>query len=163
MIRVALPALAAALLAGCATTTPAVPSTPPAEITYETGPCFGACPVYSVTVGNSGRPGVFDGKRFTKVTGTREFALQPADFNRFAVALADARAADQRAYEQGGANCKAMVTDMPSVSVTFREGSAAPRTFRFYYGCRDPQNAKLAEALRRAPELLPIAAFIGKR
>lgn len=140
-----------------------VPTTPLAEIIYTTEPCYGTCPVYSVTVSNRGMPGVFEGVRHTAVTGRREFPLQPADFNRFSVALADARAADPRAYESNGANCKLMVTDAPSVTVTFREGTAAPRTFRYYYGCRDPQNAKLAESLRRAPTLLPIVALIGKR
>lgn len=165
MLRILIPALT---LAACApmATTPAGP--PPAaeavsEIAYETAPCFGTCPVYRVTVRNDGRPGVFEGQRFTKVVGQREFALQPAQFANFALALAPARSANQADYEQGGANCKQVATDMPSVTVTFREGAATPQTFRYYYGCRGPENAAFAESLRRAPDALPIAAFIGKR
>ena len=154
----------AVLLTGCAPMMANSPSMPvPVEITYETGPCFGTCPVYSVTVTNSGAPAIFDGKRFTAVAGRREVPVADRQFAAFYDAIADARAADPKAYEQGGANCRQVVTDMPSVAITVREGTAEPRTFRFYYGCRDPQNAKLAADLRRAPTLLPIADLIGKR
>jgi hypothetical protein len=161
MIRMLLPF---ALLAGCAPTMATYPPLPePVEITYETEPCFGACPVYRVTVNNLGQPGTFEGKRFTAVEGTRSFPMTYRQFSAFYAALSDARAADSKAYERGGANCQMMATDHPGVSVTFREGQTAPWTFRFYYGCRDRQNAKLAEGLRRAPEALPIADFIGSQ
>ncbi|MES2339518.1 MAG: DUF6438 domain-containing protein [Pseudomonadota bacterium] len=151
-------------LAGCAQPMANFPSTPiPVEITYETGPCFGTCPVYAVTVNNLGAPAVFDGKRFTAVTGRREVPVSYRQFAAFYDAVADARAAAPADYQQGGAHCKQVVTDMPSVAITFREGSAAPWTFRYYYGCRDPQNAKIAADLRRAPTLLPIGDLIGKR
>jgi len=151
------------LLAACTTATPVVPPMPLAEITYETEPCYGTCPVYSVTVGNRGGTGTFEGRQHTATRGTLSFAVQPAEFNAFYLALADARAADPRAYAPGGANCRQQVTDHPGVTVTFREGSAAPRVFRYSFGCRDPQNARLAADLRRAPTLLPLAAMIGKR
>lgn len=158
-----LAALPATALAGCATTAPVVPAMPVAEVTYETTPCYGTCPVYAVTVSNRGEPGTFEGRQHTAVIGSRPVPIQPAQFNAFYLALVDARAADQRAYEPGGANCQLQVIDMPGVTVTFREGTAAPRVFRYSFGCGDRQNAKLAADLRRAPMLLPIAGLIGRR
>ncbi len=151
-------------LASCASSAvPVVAPLPATEITYETGPCFGACPVYMLTVRNLGRPSAFEGKRFAAVEGTRAFTVDEATFNAFYQRLRPTREAVQADYEGGGRNCQRMATDHPSVTVTFREGEAPPRSFRFYYGCRDPQNAALAESLRSAPDLLPIATFIGKR
>ncbi|RYY41862.1 MAG: hypothetical protein EOP59_11350, partial [Sphingomonadales bacterium] len=62
-------------LAGCART-PAPGAPPPAaavtQISYSTGPCFGACPVYAFTVQANG-DGSFEGKRFTQTGGTKAF------------------------------------------------------------------------------------------
>ena len=163
MIRVATASLLL-LLAGCAPRATAPASTPiPVEISYEIEPCFGACPVYSVTVGNMGQPGLFEGKRFTAVEGRRSFAVSPRAFQAFALALDEARMASAEDFAPGAARCKLFATDHSGVAVTFRHGSEAPWTFRFNYGCRDPQNAKLADSLRRAPTLLPIADLIGRR
>ena len=152
------------LVAGCAPRMANIPATPiPIEVTYEAGPCYGRCPAYSVTLASFGQPGVFEGKRFTAVIGRRDVPVTFAQFDRFYGALSEARGADARAYAVGGPNCQAYVTDQPTVTVTFREGSSQPWTFRFDYGCRDPQNAKLAAALRRAPTLLPIGDLIGPR
>jgi hypothetical protein len=133
------------------------------EITYETSPCFGACPVYAVTVRDGGRGGTFEGKRFTAIEGRRDFALTAAAFDAFARSLRALRTADPAAHVPGGARCRLQATDQSTVTVTFRDGDAAPRTVPFYYGCHDPENAALAKALRDAPKVLPIAAFIGAR
>ena len=151
-----------ALGACAADSRPAAIPAPASEITYETGPCFGTCPVYSVTVRSSGQ-GMFEGKRFTAVEGRREFTVDAATYTAFSRALAAARTADPTAYVPGGKSCRQQATDHPSVTVTFRDGSAAQRTFPFYYGCRDAGNAALATALRDATKTLPIAGFIGSK
>ena len=57
-------AIAVALAsAACATVPPAASAQ---SISYETGPCFGACPVFRVTVSPDGS-GTFEGRRFTAV------------------------------------------------------------------------------------------------
>ena len=90
-MRKAVVVLMAVALAGCAKTGTRPDGKPvPIEgdsITYETGPCFGACPVYSVTVRPDGT-GVFDGKRFTAVSGVRAFTLTKAQYDAFAARLA---------------------------------------------------------------------------
>ncbi|NWO68033.1 DUF6438 domain-containing protein, partial [Escherichia coli] len=60
------------------------------SIRYETGACFGRCPIYAVTVRPDGS-GVFEGKRFTAVTGERAFKLSRAQYDAFAAKLAPYR------------------------------------------------------------------------
>ncbi|UYY58232.1 DUF6438 domain-containing protein [Sphingomonas sp. S2-65] len=156
---------AALVLAGCASDQARPGGTPVAiegdSITLETGPCFGACPVYAVTVKPDGT-GVFEGKRFTAVSGERSFRLSRAQYDAFAGALAPYRPAsgDVR-YEMGSPNCGNAPTDMPSTEVRWTRAIGDGQKLHFYHGCRS-ENAALAQALRDAPGLLPIGAMIGK-
>ena len=59
-------------------------------IRYETGPCFGTCQVYAVTIGSDGK-GTFEGKRFTAVTGIKTFQATPAAYRVFTAKLAPYR------------------------------------------------------------------------
>lgn len=133
----------------------------PPSITYETGPCFGRCPVYRVTVSADGA-GWFEGQRFTAVEGGRRFRVTRAQYDAFATRLAPYRPRGSENISHGHARCRMAATDHPSVSVSWVSGRAADR-LAFYYGCRDAQNAAMARALESAPELLPIAAMIGAR
>lgn len=157
----------AMLLAGCAThgVVPSPGSAQPAEadtIAYETQPCFGACPVYTVTVSPDGQ-GTFTGKRFTAVSGERDFTVDRATYRHFAAALAPYRPAEGAAtYRSGSANCGPAPTDMPSVDVTWTDSIGATASLHFYLGCR-ARNPHLAAALAAAPDLLPIATMIGRR
>jgi hypothetical protein len=149
------------LLAGCATTGGA-PSQAAETIRYETSPCFGACPVYVVTVSSDGG-GTFEGKRFTAVTGERAFTVTPAQFAEFRRQLAPFRPTDgERRIASGEADCGSMITDQPSAAVTWSGGDAPPASLSLYYGCTAPDLAAMKTALRSAPEALPIAAYIGK-
>lgn len=173
MVRRALPlAIGAALaLSACSHggAKPAGPGTPPVaiegdSITYETGPCFGACPVYSVTLRPDGS-GVFNGIRNTAVTGERKFQLSPDQYKAFAAQLAPYRpASGEVRYSQGEPNCKQAVTDMPSVDIRWTRAIGDSQALHFYYGCRDTANRKIADALGSAIELLPpLEALIGER
>ena len=44
------------------------------SITFQTGPCFGTCPVYTVTVHSNGQ-GLFTGQAHTTVTGPQAFTV----------------------------------------------------------------------------------------
>jgi hypothetical protein len=132
-------------------------------ITYETGPCFGACPIYRVTVTERG-VGIFEGRRFTAVTGVRNFAVSRRQFSVFAAHLAPVRPANRRSVRyEGPALCPRMATDMPTATVSWRSTSGGAQTLTYYYGCDPEKNRTLAERLRTAPALLPIAAMIGPR
>lgn len=159
--------LAALALAGCAHRDIGGPV--PIEtdsITYETGPCFGACPVYSVTVRPDGT-GTFEGKRFTAVSGTRAFRITPAQYRAFAERLAPYRPAQaEKRYSPGEPGCEHAATDLPSVDVTWTRAIGDSRHLYYYFGCRhgiDRPEDPIAEALGSAPEALPIEALIGPR
>ena len=84
-------------LAGCVTTAAAA-GEQVESIAYETGPCFGACPVYRLTVNRDGS-GLFVGRRFTAVTGERRFSVTPAQYRAFVRQLEPLRpASGERLY-----------------------------------------------------------------
>lgn len=127
-------------------------------IRYETSPCFGTCPVYAVTITPDGK-GVFEGKRFTAATGTKTFNAGPATYRAFVAGLAPYRPPEnERLYQPGTPDCPNAPTDMPSVDVVWSDLSGGRQHLNVYYGCASQE---MREALRAAPGLLPIAAFIG--
>jgi hypothetical protein len=134
------------------------PATPVETIVYETGPCFGRCPVYRVTIDSNGN-GSFEGIRFTAVTGVRPFRAGPAQYRAFAARLEPIRPR-QGSMRYEGAICGPMITDMPSAQVTWRSLRGAQSLY-FYYGCAPQRNRAIAERLTSAPRLLPIGDFIS--
>lgn len=146
-----------AALAGCATGGVGGAASGPASISYETGPCFGACPVYKVTV-NADGSGVFEGRRFTAVEGHRSFRVTPGQYARLVAHLEPLRpASGSRRYS--GEACAMMATDLPSADVTW-EGPAGAQQLYFYHGCDMEKNRPIAERLNAVPDLLPIGEFI---
>ncbi len=127
-------------------------------ISYETGPCFGACPVFLVTVDSDGS-GAFEGRRFTAVTGRRTFRITPAQFRAFAARLEPLRPASGSVRYSGSPLCRSMATDLPSVDVKWRSRRGEQHLY-FYYGCDMQERQAMAERLRRATELLPISPFV---
>ena len=147
-------AIALGALPACAS---APPGTPVQTISFETGPCFGACPVYRLHV-NSDGSGIFDGIRFTAVTGTRPFRATALQYQAFARQLAPIRPA-RGSVRYAGETCRSMATDLPSAEVTWRSRRGTQSLY-FYYGCDMQRNRALAERLNAAPALLPIGDFI---
>jgi len=156
MKSVALLALALAALPATA----APPSTPVQTISFETGPCFGACPVYRLHV-NSDGSGTFEGLRFTAFTGTRAFRATPAQYRAFARRLEPLRPA-RGTIRYDGEACHAIATDQPSAQVTWRSRRGT-QSLHFYYGCDMERNRAIAQRLTEAPALLPIGDFIRPR
>ena len=150
----------AVLTAGCTT----VPNRPVAiesnSIAYETGPCFGACPVFRVSVSPDGS-GIFEGRQNTAVTGERRFRITPAQYRAFAAHLAPLRPA-QGSVRLSGEACQRMATDLPSAEVTWFSQIGNSQNYYFYYGCDMEKNAAIARRLRSAPSLLPIRELIGR-
>lgn len=146
-------------LAACATVPAAGSDRPVESLTYETGPCFGACPVYRVTVNRDGT-GLFEGRRFTAVSGAQRFTLTWAQFSAFARHLAALRPAQGERRYSGDA-CASMATDLPSAEVTWQAAGGERQLLYFYYGCDMERNQAIAERLRAAPDLLPIGDFIA--
>ena len=157
MERLAVHALLAPFaLAACTTTVPGAQAEL-RSISFETGPCFGACPVYRVTVRADGE-GRFEGRRFTAVTGERAFTMTSSQFDAFARQLAPLRPQEaERRY--AGEACEMMATDLPSTEVTWQDGQGR-HTLYFYHGCDMEKNRAIAERLEAAAELLPIGELV---
>ena len=148
LILAALPILAAA--------TPAAAQAQ--SITYETGPCFGFCPIYRVTV-NANGAGVYEGIRHVTVRGQRRFRLTPAQYRAFARHLEPVRPARGSIRYRGNSLCGPEATDQSSAEVTWQRGRARQSLY-FYYGCR--RQGAIGERLQRAPALLPIGPWIAR-
>ena len=133
------------------------PVTPVQSISFETGPCFGTCPVYRFHI-NSDGSGSFEGIRFTAFAGVRPFRATPAQYQAFARQLEPIRPA-RGSIRYQGARCRSMATDLPSAEVIWRSRRGTQSLY-FYYGCDMQRNRALAERLRAAPDLLPIGDFI---
>jgi hypothetical protein len=136
------------------------PATPVETIIFETGPCFGMCPVYRVVV-NSNGTGTFEGRHHTAVTGTRAFRLRPGQYQAFARHLAPLRPA-RGTIRYAGERCRSTATDLPSAEVTWRSRRGTQGLY-FYYGCDMQRNRAIAARLTAAPGLLPLAPLIGGR
>jgi hypothetical protein len=151
------------LLAAAAATLPATPAlaqrSTAGSITLETGPCYGFCPVYRVTVRADGT-GVYEGIRHVAVRGQRRFRLSPAQYRAFARHLEPIRPArGSIRYSTDAALCGPVMTDMPSTEVTWQRGRTRQSLY-FYYGCR--RQRAIGERLERAPGLLPIGPWIAR-
>lgn len=160
-----LPRSAMALLALSALATPSLlPAASPKaraaleNITYETGPCFGVCPVYRVTVSSDGR-GVFEGKRFTAVTGTRNFRVDAKTFAEFSRRLRGVRPVGE-VLLTGAPLCQAMATDMATIDVRWT-GGRKPAHLAYNLGCDRERYGWKANVLQKAITVLPVARFIG--
>jgi hypothetical protein len=136
------------------------PATPVETIVFETGPCFGTCPVYRVVV-NSNGSGTFEGRHHTAVIGTRAFRLRPGQYQAFARHLAPLRPA-RGTVRYAGERCRSTATDLPSAEVTWRSRRGT-RSLYFYYGCDMRKNRAIAARLTAAPGLLPIGDYIRPR
>jgi hypothetical protein len=151
----------ALLASGCMTTAGERPIAIESDsIRYETGPCFGACPVFSVSVSPDGT-GTFDGRQHTAVQGRRSFRISPTQYRAFSAHLAPLRPAEGSVRMSGEA-CRQMATDLPSAEVTWFSQIGNSQSYYFYYGCDMERNRAIAERLRSAPALLPIREMIGR-
>jgi hypothetical protein len=80
-------------------------------IRYSTSPCFGACPIYSVEITPAGEV-QFDGKQYTKVTGTQELKVDPSVYKKLQKELETYRPTTGANVKTTG--CTETATDHPS-------------------------------------------------
>ncbi|MDP3570501.1 MAG: DUF6438 domain-containing protein [Archangium sp.] len=91
----------------------AVTTTPEALVSLERTACYGACPIYAVSVLSDGTTR-FRGERHVKVTEPVEVKLEPA-------ALAKLKAAfETSGFEKWPDYTRTNVSDMPSVVLTYK-------------------------------------------
>lgn len=161
---------AALALAGCARADRPVPPSGPVaiegdSIRYEASACFGTCPIYQVTLRPDGT-GVFNGVRFTAVSGERAFKFSRAEYDAFAAKLAPYRPeSGTKLYTPADKkNCAQAATDLPGVEITWTRAIGDSQKLSYYFGCDMDKNQDMAEAVGSAPEAVPaLDALIGPR
>lgn len=151
--------VAAGLLASCAQA-PSAQSAPqvPETIEFATTPCFGSCPVFSITLSSDGK-GRYEGGRFVARKGAHEFTVTPAQMDAFLARLKPFRPRGEVRYDYG--NCSVPVsTDSPSVEVRWKSGDRDD-SLHWYLGCRDPRLIAIQPDLYDAWKVLPLDDLVG--
>lgn len=157
--------LLAASFAGCSASSPASPTGPiPSasdSIELGRGPCFGTCPIYTVTVRGDGRVR-FVGERFVEQTGVHTRTVDAADVAALFAAAdrieffdlpADITPANEAACGS------AWTTDMPSATVAI-DWAERDHDVHHYHGCpRAPDRLTAFE--ERIDEVADIAEWVG--
>lgn len=107
-------------------------------VTLHRGPCFGRCPLYSVTLRADGSAN-WDGERFVDRLGPHEGRVHPDDFARLARFLARVRFLEWEPEHLGGA------TDLPDFVLTVQAGDHSHRVRQ--NGTDEPPDFWVAAAL----------------
>ena len=136
-----LQAAAFSLVAACARPSPPASSTDAAQapadsvhVMLERGPCFGACPVYTVTLEGSGAV-LFEGRRFVADSGISTATVpRPRVDSLIAELVAGGYFDFADRYRAGEPGCKQYATDLPSVITEVRVGSRRKR-IEHDHGC----------------------------
>jgi hypothetical protein len=161
----AIPPLATlATLAACGRPPARAPQADPApaegHISLERRPCFGACPVYTVTLERSGEV-MFQGQRFVADTGTFAGSIPAARADSLFREL-DAAGwfafADR--YGAGEPGCERFATDLPSVVTEVRMDGRAKRV-EHDYGCTGAP-AQLEALERRIDVVAGVRRWVGR-
>jgi hypothetical protein len=154
--------LPAILLAPLAASCAHVPAEAEVEsIRFETEVCFGRCPIFAFEVQPDGT-GTWDGKDFVAEKGAKGFTVAPDRFDAFRQRLAPFRPAQSVTY--GPDRCDGpLVTDNPSVVITWTGEDGTETTLDWYLGCRQPGLAEHQDAIYEAWKELPaIVDFLGE-
>jgi len=123
------------LLSSCAGQSEPTPLPADTEIFLQRGPCFGGCPVYSVTIQADGTV-IYQGTRFVEQTGEVRSSISQADLQRLVEAFDEARffKFKDRYNEPRGFTCREFRTDAPSV-ITSITIDGTSKQVNHYTGC----------------------------
>ena len=129
-------------------------------ISLERTPCYGTCPVYTVTITGTGAVR-FVGTRFTTQVGEAAADIPPARVDSL---LAELRAGGYfelaDAYVAEAPACGRYSTDSPTV-ITSVEAHGVRKEVRHDYGCGGAPQA-LAGLERRIDEVAGVARWTGR-
>jgi len=136
------------------------PAAAQGHLSLERRPCFGTCPVYTVTLERSGAV-VFEGRRFVADTGTHTGSIPAARADSLFRAL-DAAGwfsfVDR--YAMGEPSCQHFATDLPSVITEVRMDGRVKRV-EHDYGCTDAPPA-LEQLERRIDEVTEVGKWVRR-
>lgn len=123
-----------AILSACGplARTPTPASTEPIpfdfQVTLERGPCFGSCPVYTLTVRADGAV-EFEGWSFVAAEGSRTALLDAATVRRLRDAVIDS------AFYQLVDRYEVQATDPPSITTTVKMNGQTKSVYHYGLGC----------------------------
>jgi hypothetical protein len=140
------PGLLAVALAACAPRQPATAdvTSPAPVVTLERTPCFGTCPVYTVSISGSGTVR-FVGKNHVTKEGEATAGIPPATVDSLLRELEAGGYFDfADAYVMDAPACGQYATDSPTV-ITSATAGGRSKTIRHDYGCfaAPPELARL--------------------
>ena len=139
--------VAALALSACA----AAPLSPDARVTLRSGPCFGACPIYAVSL-DASDVAVFEGERFVAQRGRHEQQLPAGTLAKLLSELDQLGAFElSPSYTPASKNCGLHATDHPSKRFELYDGKRRV-SVQHDLGCRGAP-----------PELGKIEALIEER
>jgi hypothetical protein len=147
--------LATAALAACRPRATPPPEADVEQITLERQPCFGTCPVYTLTIHGDGLV-EYNGLDFVDVTGPQTANIDPAAVQSLGDAIARAGYLD---FEDAYTNQD--VTDLPTVitSITFADGTT--KRVNHYHGDQSAPDV-LTELEDRIDETANSAQWVGQ-
>ena len=105
-------------------------------ITLERTACFGACPMYKLTIASDGTV-TFEGRQYTKTKGIARGQISPNDFRQLVAEfekISYFSLPDN--YSPGTPVCPQIITDMPSANTSIRL-SGKMKSVNHYHGCGD--------------------------
>ena len=136
------------------------PAAAEGHLSLERRPCFGTCPVYTVTLERSGAV-IFEGRRFVADTGTHTASIPAARADSLFRALDAAgwfALADR--YSMGEPGCEHFATDLPSVITEVRMDGRVKRV-EHDHGCTDAP-AALDQLERRIDEVTDVGKWVRR-
>lgn len=117
-------------------------------VTLERTACFGACPIYKVTIASNGTVN-FEGRRFVKTTGTVTAQIRAEKFQELVREFENIKYFSFRdQYVNTSDGCAGFMTDMPSAKTSISL-SGRTKSVSHYYGCRGPEILAALTALER--------------
>jgi acetamidase/formamidase len=106
------------------------------SITLQRTACFGACPIYKVTIAADGTV-TFEGERFVKTEGIAKDRVGTADFRKLVSEFEKidySSLPDQ--FTPGTPQCPRMITDLPSANTSLTLNGRT-KSVAHYHGCGD--------------------------
>lgn len=141
-------------LTGCAgSLNGSAPPHPAGEtISISRGPCFGFCPVYTLSVTPQGLA-TFDGTRHTAVLGVHSREDGAAAYTAVAKALAPFK---PRLGTTAETRCGTQISDQPHIQVRWTASDGSATVLNHDKGCRSAENEALGSVLERVPSQLGV-------
>lgn len=153
----ALPLFAAltltATLGACALIPAETPPVGGETVSYSVGPCFGFCPVYTVSVTPDGHV-AFDGERHTATLGKQDHDGGAHTYRTISNTLAAYRPATGTTADT---ECESRMSDQQHYRIVWTAVDGTETVLQHDKGCRSAKNDQLNKTMENLPAKLGIA------